>query len=83
MFKVDDPIKYRLGDNKEEIEFFKNKFKVEPHHIRGKVLSISKDYYLIELDIEIFGDRIIGFYESEIELDIQRKREQTLEDIFS
>ena len=88
--KKGDHIRLRMENynDPEEIESRTNYYKIDPRLIRGKIISLHGEnslpdrliLFLVELEdgILIEGEKIVSFYKSEIELDLQTKRNNTL-----
>lgn len=88
-----DQIKLKI-ENQEHYSHLLEKLNFDPYLLTGKIIRVSSDiyngsprnFYLVEIDSEskpgCYCD-IETFYDYEIELDIQRKREETLSELFS
>ena len=83
--KVGDPIKLVIY-NQEHSHSLAMRFGMGVNLIKGNIESkqgpAGGRFYLVKLDgVKIHGDVIYGFFETEIELDLQTLREKTLNEL--
>ena len=77
--KVGDPIRLILSCE-EHASLMTKRFGIDSRLIKGQIESTQGGFYLVKLEsVKIQGEVVYGFFETEIELDLQTLRERILD----